>query len=232
MNYLKLYKFLTCLFFFTNNNCHINSPETIFALSPLTMKCDETAWLHSSMNHAEYWAIPLTACFYCLISDNNFTLDIIDHPYTAAIILYIACYGGYYSVENYRKKKIEAEKEIILQQIFHLIIIGYGMHNLMTNKAKLESISIRSGEIQLESLELYLQKVYDVWMQLFIECTKKNGSKPFFAYRIDHINILEILQASSYDTNMMNHIVYDYQAAFELLKEKFNTYNEKLNKLQ
>lgn len=232
MNYLKLYKFLACLLLFTNNSCHVELPETIFSLSPLTMNSDESSLLYNGMTHARYSTIPLTACFYYFISDSNLISDMQDHPYITALLLYTACHCGYYLARNYRKKIIESEEETLLQQLFHLMIIGYGIHNLITQSTKIEAKSIRFTDSQLEDFELFLQNMHKIWMHFFIECTNRRNNKSLFSYKIDRINMLEILQASSYDADIMKLMINDYETVVNTLKTKFNAYHEKLIWLQ
>jgi len=228
MKKLRLYKVIGYLCIFSNNNCHVALPETIFSLRPLTMQSDESTLFYNQMTHVRYSAIPLTACFYYSISNNNVISDMQDHPYITALLLYATCHCGYYLARNYSNKIIASKEEAVLQDIFHLMVVGYGVHNLMTQSTKIEAKSIHCTDSQLEDLEVFLQEMHKIWMHFFIEYTTKHNTKNLFTYKRDQINMLEILQASSYDADIIKLIMTDKQTVLDTLKKKFNAYYEKL----
>jgi len=241
MNKVKYYIFFFCLFFVTYNSCHTDLPAIIFTLHPLTTKTHDTLSIEQIISHIKYATIPLTTYFLYSVTQNHIGSDIVNNPYTSAIIAYLTYHCGYYIVENYKNRIIKLEMENIMQNIFYFIVIGHGMYNSILQTMTLPATSISDSDKQLKQLELFLQKSHDTWMILYLEYTKKHDDQMLINYKSNQINTLDVLQAMTHDTDIMNSFMHDYQknnytynikTILELLENKLILYHQKFIKLQ
>ena len=161
-----------------------------------------------------------------------------QNPLATSMYLYaITHYYAYLMIEK-QQKKIDQDIINMMQHVFHLLIIGHGIYNKMTLPCLDQQKTFRIvNPSNLNTLELFLCNAYQTWLILFSYYEERCKYKPLYAYRMDQIDIFEILQAADREPEILQlithmydkkNLVYDYEPIVNCLESKLKQINHKL----
>lgn len=230
------------ILFFLSNILHGMDDSTmltiIFAPAPLLDLHHKHQQEFSYLSFCKKATIPLTGCFYYGIKKNDVWTDIIKNPYTTSIITYIILHYCIYSITQNQQNKIDEEIINTMQHVFYLLIIGHGIYNKITNPSFfLHKISTTISTSNLMTLQLFLHKAYNAWFILFSYYQEHYKNKPLYAYHVNKIDLFDVLQASSHESDILplithfydkNNIMHDYESILNCLEVKLKLINHKL----
>jgi hypothetical protein len=181
----------------------------------------------------------LFACCFCLsIKKNDIWTDIIQNPKTTIALFYCIVHYYAYLMMEQQQQKIDRDIIHMMQNVFHLLIIGHGIYNkiaLINLDEKRMSNSLHRSNIN--SLELFLCNAYQTWLILFSYYQDHYKNNPLYAYDMEKIDTFEILQAADYEPDMLPLItsiydkknkICDYEPILKCLEIKLKQINHKL----
>ena len=219
----------------------MNSPivlTTIFAPAPLLQLHHTKIQEESFIASIKKAAIPLTCCFFYAIKKDNIWTDLTENSITSSICIYIAAYYCYQLVRKNQQNQIDEEIIETMQHLLHLLIIGHGIYNKITNSSFPEykkSAIINSTTVT--TLQFFLNNAYSAWFILFSYYQERYKDKPLYSYRMDQIDVFEIVQASMHEPDLLPLIqnfydidnkIYDYEPIFNCLEVKLKQINHKM----
>jgi hypothetical protein len=210
---------------------------TIFSPAPLLDLKHKYEWYETHISYIKKASLPLT-CWFCYgIKKNELGVDIIKHPYLAAIIIYtIIHYSTCLTLKKYQKK-IDEEIISMMQHIFHILVIGHGIFNKVTMISYQENKASVINSSAIVTLQFFLQKAYKSWFILFSYYQKHYKNKPLYAYNTNEMDIFEVLQAAAHEQDILPFIIkfydkknkiHDFEPIINYLEIKLNLINHKL----
>ena len=211
---------------------------TIFAPAPLLE-------LHHTKTHDENfitsikkYAFPLTCCFFYTIKKDSIWRDLTENSISSSIYIYIAAYYCYQFVRQNQQNQIDEEIIETMQHLLHLLIIGHGIYNKIINCSFPEyKISATINSTTVTTLQFFLNNAYNTWFILFSYYQERYKDKPLYSYRMDQIDVFEILHASMHEPDLLplvqnfydiNNKMYDYEPIFNCLEVKLKQINHKI----
>ncbi len=179
------------------------------------------------------------ACSFCLaVKKNDIWADIIENPAATIALFYCIIHYYAYLMMEQQHQKIDQDIIHMMQNVFHLLIIGHGIYNKISLAGIDEKIISNSlSRSNINTLELFLCNAYQTWLILFSYYQDHYKNKPLYAYYMDKIDTFEILQAADHEPEIFplisnfydkKNIIYDCEPIFNYLETKLKQINHKL----
>ena len=176
----------------------------------------------------------LALVFFASITQTSFYQDCIDYPFVVGLTWYGAI-STYCSLQILKKNHalyLAIKKN--LQEIFNLLIIGYGIHNEITSNYYF-SFPLKSS---LPSLQEFLHQAYDSWLIISDFYHQHYQNESVFIYQIKNIDFIDVLQATQNEIAILPAIINFYQEPYDFydleiiityLETKLQTINRNIN---
>lgn len=212
-------------------------PTTIFSPIPLLQIRFKNQNNNLSIALFKKYSIPLTACFYYSIQNNNIMTDIQQHPYTTIFFIYAISYYISFMAKQKSQKKIDEEIINIMEHIFQILIIGHGIYNKIVIK-DLYKNSLNTQESTLfTTLEEVLYNTYHSWLILFDYYEEHYQKKSLYTYKMNQIDLFEMIQACDQEPDLLTLITdfykdetyYNYEPILNFLEIKLKLINYKIS---
>lgn len=212
---------------------------TIFAPTPLLELQDKTLWEKNHPYIKLIKQIALPASCLLLLNSRKYEIihDIQEHSLLAAVLCYLASHYTYAMMAADPQQEIDEDIIDIMQEVFHLLVIGHGIHNKINLNRSNHKISSVMNVSNLVTLEFFLENAYHAWSTLFAYYHEHYHNKPLYAYPVNQIDLFEVLQACKSDAEILPLITnfydkhnqnYDYEAILNYLELKLKLINHKL----
>ena len=211
---------------------------TIFAPAPLLEFDQNNLSKFYYLTSIKQVAIPLACCLCLAVKKNDIWIDIMQNPLAASMCIYaITHYYAYLMIEK-KQNKIDQDIIIMMQHVFHLLIIGHGIYNKITMASLDQQKTFPIVNLSnVNTLELFLCNAYQTWLILFSYYQERYKDKPLYAYHMNQIDIFEILQAADREPDVLQLITHiydkknitcDYEPIFDYLEVRLKQINHKL----
>jgi hypothetical protein len=186
---------------------------TIYAPQPLAQIHFDTSTkiIRSCIYTTKNMSPLLALVFFASMTQTSFYQDCIDYPFVIGLTYYGAI-STYLSLQTLKKNRVlylAIKKN--LQEIFNLLIIGYGIHNEITSNYYF-SLPLKSS---LPSLQHFLNQAYDSWLTLSDFYHQHYQNESVFIYQIKNIDFIDVLQATQNEIAILPVIINFYQEPYD-----------------
>jgi len=235
-------KYIWLLFLYTTTQAYEPHKDlltsTIYAPQPLTRIHFDTTTnsIRSSIDTTKNYSPALALIFFANITETSLYQDFVNKPFLAGC----SCYGiitTYFTYIALQKKHIlYLTIKDNLQNIFNLLVIGYGIYNKMTYHYYF-SMPLK---FSLTPLQQFLQQAYESWLTISNFYHKHYKNEPVFIYQIKNIDFIDVLQATQNEIEILPAIinfyhepydVYDFETILTYLEAKLKSINRNIHTL-
>lgn len=183
--------------------------------------------------------IPLSCYFFYQIQNTDVINDITSHPFMIASII-TSMFFLYPCIQKVNQS-LTIKHEIIemIRHLFHLLLIGHGLENKILQDSKNKENIISS--INTTSLQFFLNQAYQAWFILLDYYQEHYTYEHMYTYKIEEIDVFEVLQACSYEKDLLplalefydkHNIGYDYQIILNTLEYQLKQIDHKFYRLR